>query len=128
MIVKLCLGVCGKLAERATASVARPQGGLGASEASPPDVLTARVPARRFAPLVSAPRSTGERSEPKKKSPTKWAIFCSHSASLVHKACSRCLNHLYNASPIPQNIDGLPAWLSGLILISLVLAVYVFNI
>lgn len=69
MIVKLCLGVRGKLAERATASVARPQGGLGASEASPPDVLTARVPSRRFAPLVSAPRSTGERSEPKKNRP-----------------------------------------------------------
>ena len=75
MIVKLCLGVRGKLAERATASVARPQGGLGASEASPPDVLVGRVPARRFAPLVSAPRSTGERSEPKKKNAHEVGVF-----------------------------------------------------
>ena len=116
------------LAERATASVAPPKGGLGASEASPPAGLVGRVPARRVAPLVSAPRSTRRAERTKKKPPTKWAVFCSHSASLVHKACSRCLNHWYNKSFIPQNIDGLPAWLSALHLISLVAIVNSFNI
>ena len=97
MIVKLCLGVRGKLAERATASVACPQGGLGASEASPSDVLIGRVPARRFAPLVYASINwRAKRAE--KKPPTQGGFLafgkpCSQSLLTLFKPFIKCVTN-----------------------------------